>query len=365
MPDSHKRTFRATKTWYEDADEYWKGVPSSVNGMLGGLEFVHGPDVRDSLDFITKMRAGDASGSGHGYACDCGAGIGRVSKHMLLSRFDKVDLVEQNKQFLDAAASQYLKPEIEAGRVGEMLPIGLQKFTPSEGRYDVVWCQWVLSHLTDDDLVAFLQRCVSGLAPGGVVCVKENIAAQGYVVDDEDSSVTRAAAVFERLFKSAGMAVVHTQMQTGLRPDMFADPEIAKAYEDVRDDKSETTWLLLTFSEGSKDALTVGHTGTGDIAELKNHLKEDAAAFGYIRVPMSNDELSQRTKFVLVVWIGKDVGVMRKAKLSVQKSDVIKVLSNYAVEIPAGESSELTADDILVRLRKAGGANYDRQASNY
>ena len=34
---------------------------------------------------------------------DCGAGIGRVSKELLLPIFTKVDLVEQNKMFLDNA----------------------------------------------------------------------------------------------------------------------------------------------------------------------------------------------------------------------------------------------------------------------
>ena len=34
---------------------------------------------------------------------DCGAGIGRVSKQLLLPIFTRVDLVEQNKTFLDSA----------------------------------------------------------------------------------------------------------------------------------------------------------------------------------------------------------------------------------------------------------------------
>jgi hypothetical protein len=34
-------------------------------------------------------------------------------------------------------------------------------------------------------------------------------------------------------------------------------------------------------------------------------------------MPFSNDELSLRTKFVLICWCGEDVGVMRKAKMSV------------------------------------------------
>ncbi len=37
------------------------------------------------------------------YHTDCGAGIGRVSKHLLSSEFELVDLLEQNSQFLDKA----------------------------------------------------------------------------------------------------------------------------------------------------------------------------------------------------------------------------------------------------------------------
>lgn len=34
---------------------------------------------------------------------DCGAGIGRVTKHLLLERFDSVDIVEQSPRLLRAA----------------------------------------------------------------------------------------------------------------------------------------------------------------------------------------------------------------------------------------------------------------------
>lgn len=36
-------------------------------------------------------------------ALDCGCGIGRVTKHLLLKFFKAVDMVEQNKEFLDAS----------------------------------------------------------------------------------------------------------------------------------------------------------------------------------------------------------------------------------------------------------------------
>lgn len=44
-----------------------------------------------------------------GRALDCGAGIGRVSKRLLLPLFSEVDLVEQNPAFLEKAKTFLVK----------------------------------------------------------------------------------------------------------------------------------------------------------------------------------------------------------------------------------------------------------------
>ncbi|KAJ2510129.1 hypothetical protein GGI11_005606 [Coemansia sp. RSA 2049] len=153
-------------------------------------------------------------------------------------------------------------------------------------------------------------------------------------------------------------------------------------YDDVRDgmlpllqlvahiggkiDKSETMWMLLEFDESTRaDELQVVAKGNGDIEELKTKLRDDAPAFGYIRVPMANDDLSQRIKFVLISWCGPNTKIMRRAKLGVQKGELKKVIDNFSIEVPADDTSDINANDILLQLKKAGGANYDRQASNY
>ncbi|KAJ2334794.1 hypothetical protein GGH92_008218, partial [Coemansia sp. RSA 2673] len=142
MPDLRNASFKPTSTWYEDADTYWRAVPSSIGGMLGGLDQVHTPDIRDSRAFLTKLQSNPTLSLSTKYACDCGAGIGRVTKNLLLPLFDRVDLVEQNPDFLNEARSSYLEQEIQ--RVPDMFATGLQLFTPPQGRYDVIWCQWVL-----------------------------------------------------------------------------------------------------------------------------------------------------------------------------------------------------------------------------
>eukprot|EP00126_Sphaerothecum_destruens_P010678 Sdes_comp20791_c0_seq1m16990 len=116
----------------------------------------------------------------------CGAGIGRVTKRLLLPLFDEVDLVEQNSTFLERA-----KDYVCSDRAKNFYCSGLQDFTPEKGRYDLIWCQWVLGHLTDEDMIEFFQRCKSGLSSGGFICVKENLTKEGFLVDKDDNSVTR------------------------------------------------------------------------------------------------------------------------------------------------------------------------------
>jgi hypothetical protein len=87
--------------------------------------------------------------------------------------------------------------------------------------------------------------------------------------------------------------------------DILSDPDIAQAYEDVRSDKSETAWLVLKYESATKDNLKLAGTGTGTIEELTESLEEDEAAYAYVRVKLGNDEYSERTKFVFVVWAGE------------------------------------------------------------
>lgn len=56
---------------------------------------------------------------------------------------------------------------------------------------------------------------------------------------------------------------------------------------------------------------------------------------------------------------------MRRAKLSIQLTEVKDIVRNFHIEVPASHTQELSENEIMTRLRRAGGANYDRQSSNY
>ncbi|KAH6591873.1 hypothetical protein BASA50_008473 [Batrachochytrium salamandrivorans] len=211
--------------WYTDAANYWESVEPTVQGMLGGFGFLTTIDAKASLEFIdefvTPKTVGCSPVLSTTMACDCGAGIGRVSESFLLNVFDKVDLVEQNPQFLETAQDNFTKAGM-AHRVDSYIALGLQEFEPKSGVYDLIWCQWVLGHLKDDDLIDFFKRCKKGLKPGGMIGLKENIAKHGILVDQEDSSVTRSDVVFRDLIDRAGLKIIKEQLQIGFPKELFA-----------------------------------------------------------------------------------------------------------------------------------------------
>ena len=69
--------------------------------------------------------------------------------------------------------------------------------------------------------MVFFGRCAVGLAPGGMLVVKENNAVAGFVVDKDDSSVTRSDAYLKELFAKAGLAVARTADQKSFPKKLF------------------------------------------------------------------------------------------------------------------------------------------------
>lgn len=74
-------------------------------------------------------------------ALDCGAGIGRITKRLLLPLFKTVDMVDVTQDFLTKART-YLGEE--GRRVRNYFCCGLQDFSPEPNTYDVIWIQWVI-----------------------------------------------------------------------------------------------------------------------------------------------------------------------------------------------------------------------------
>jgi len=202
--------------WYSKGAQYWMSVDSNVEGMLGGFGCISTIDVAGSAQFLAELKKGMPHLQRR-LALDCGAGIGRVTRDLLCKFFEKVDLVDQNPKFIEEAKVQLqAKDNIENFFVS-----GLQDFEPQPNRYDVIWIQWVVGQLQDDHFVGFLQKCQKALAPNGSIVVKDNVSRKGFIIDNEDSSVTRSRDHMVAIFRESGLKIVKEKTQEGFPRELF------------------------------------------------------------------------------------------------------------------------------------------------
>ncbi|XP_053984010.1 N-terminal Xaa-Pro-Lys N-methyltransferase 1 [Hylaeus anthracinus] len=195
--------------FYTAAANYWDDIPPTVDGMLGGFGFISQTDIKGSTVFLKALFESKNPPSKTS-ALDCGSGIGRITKNLLLNYFKHVDLVEQNSKFLEAAKTNLKN---YSSRV-DYYPIGLQNFHFTTKKYDVIWCQWVLGHLKEDDLIEFLKKCLSGLRPNGLIIIKENVtSSKNLEVDTKDSSVTRPLSEFYHIFQKSNLICIKEEQQ--------------------------------------------------------------------------------------------------------------------------------------------------------
>ncbi|KAF4853318.1 Alpha N-terminal protein methyltransferase 1 [Colletotrichum siamense] len=201
----------------KDGRSYWQGIDADVNGMLGGFPYISKVDLQGSRNFLAKLGIGTKSGLRTvSRALEGGAGIGRITEGLMLDVAEQVDIVEPIAKF--TAALQ------EKLGVGSVFNIGLEEWKPLDGTaYDLVWNQWCVGHLTDEQLVAYLRRCKEVIAStDGVIVVKENLSTSGVdLFDDVDSSVTRVDEKFRSLFEEAGLRLIRTELQRGFPKELF------------------------------------------------------------------------------------------------------------------------------------------------
>ena len=214
---------------YEDAINYWSLVPASVNGVLGGFgeqTAVPKADIVGSMTFTRKLLARMVCPDGYEkLTIDMGAGIGRITRDFLWKISDKCDLLEPVTPFV-AQMHQEMTAVAQRGKLGKIFDVGMQDWEiPPEkvGRYWLVWCQWCVGQLPDDELVEFWIKCREALIPngGGTLIVKENIAPGEDVFDKTDSSVTRTDAKFRELFQRAGYKLIASDIQRGLPKELY------------------------------------------------------------------------------------------------------------------------------------------------
>ncbi|CAK5125797.1 unnamed protein product [Meloidogyne enterolobii] len=197
---------------YEKAYLHWSSVTSNVDGMLGGFEQLHSTDINTSkhlLDYLTRKQLLTK----FEHALDCGSGIGRITKHLLLPKFNYVDMVDFAETFIEQS-EKYIGSEGNS-RVQNKFVESLHTFKPSPNFYDLIWIQWVTGQLSDDDLTSFLKRCKKGLTKNGCIIIKDNVTSRDEekIFDECDNSWTRPSNELRPLIKAADLNIVLERKQ--------------------------------------------------------------------------------------------------------------------------------------------------------
>lgn len=209
--------------WYGAALDYWDDTEATVDGMLGGFSSLSPSDLVSSRRFLEHLRDTVRPDLKFDVSCECGAGIGRVTKGLFLPlNFTRCDIVEvsaelisQSPDYIGALASRC-----------KFYCSGLQDFEPKPNTYDVIWVQWCIGYLTDKDCVKFLKRMGASLTKGGIIVIKDNTCTESaFVLDRDDSSVTRSLDYLLALADVAGLRVVCQKVQgeDGHEDEKFPD----------------------------------------------------------------------------------------------------------------------------------------------
>jgi len=131
------------------------------------------------------------------------------------------------------------------------------------------------------------------------------------------------------------------------------EEEGTAAIRRVRNDEDPTDWVLFGY-EGQSNVIVVVGTGEGGIEEMKQHLKPDSINYGIVRVYDCYDGHTT-TKFVLILWVGEQVKIMRKARITTHKGTVLSFLGQYHTDISCSNHNEISQDIIMTKVQDASG----------
>ena len=156
-----------SKDWYKKREEHWASVEPNLASVLGD-ESIQLPDVKCSCELLNGLIL---SKQLKPVSClDCAAGIGRVTEYVLSNFFKEIDLFEKDKVFLEKCKTKFIGND----KIKNIYHSSLENFEFKK-KYDLIWIQWCLENLEDDDLHPFLKKCYENINDDGIVIVKENL----------------------------------------------------------------------------------------------------------------------------------------------------------------------------------------------
>lgn len=143
----------------------------------------------------------------------------------------------------------------------------------------------------------------------------------------------------------------------------FVNEEEAKAHiKEVRTDGSETDWCLFTYEDPKSNNVVFLGKGSGGVAEMIPHLKDDVVAYGVVR-KIDQIDMTAHAKFCFVNFVGDNINRMLRARLSLHQGAVRAFFAPFHCDISITQSNEIS-DDIVLKLIKSNSGTESKVLSD-
>jgi len=131
------------------------------------------------------------------------------------------------------------------------------------------------------------------------------------------------------------------------------DTPFKAAMAKLRDDKSDTNWLLAKWEE--KDKLVFVNSGTGGVAELLNHVEDNNVSFGLVRVVEMVDGKSRTIKFVFLKWQPTTIRSMLRGQINVKDAAIKSLFGSFTANYDVEAKSDISEQIIMDRIGAISG----------
>mmetsp|Transcript_4737 Transcript_4737/g.7140 ORF Transcript_4737/g.7140 Transcript_4737/m.7140 type:complete len:162 (-) Transcript_4737:117-602(-) len=126
-------------------------------------------------------------------------------------------------------------------------------------------------------------------------------------------------------------------MQVGARNELhtakrssgldLSDPRLQSAWDDVRSD-SDVNWCLFGYPDGSSTKLEFKSSGSDGLKGLLGTLSEDSVTWAGMKISVGGG-----TKLVRFMFVGSNVGGMKRGKASLHKNTVFNMMEGAACDV--------------------------------
>jgi len=132
---------------------------------------------------------------------------------------------------------------------------------------------------------------------------------------------------------------------------------LREAKERIFPPSAESGWVLLNYT--GPDQVRYEAHGTGDLEELKTHLKHNAVQYAKIRLGGITEKGTLKTtvRDVFILHYGKDVSILEKGLKAEFLNRAQFYLQPYHAEVKVTNKDHLDLDTLLERSHPLSGSH--------